>query len=560
MLMVFGVVGVVLFLAKRSKPAVTTAAWSDADSPVPISSDDPMRGDRTAPVTIVVFSDFQCPFCKKLEVTLDDVRAKYGADVRIVWKNDPLPFHPNAKPCAEAARGVFLLGGNTAFWSFHDAAFANQTSLDESHYVTWAKLAGVDGTKIKSGLSKHTWRTKIDDDTSAAKTVGVTGTPTSFVNGISVSGAQPLAVFEKVIDTELPKARARLASGTAPDRLYVELSKANFGTKAMPTATVAPPPPVAGPEVVYSIPLGTSPARGSPTALVTLVEFGDYQDPFTNRAKSTLEALQKAYGADLRIVWKDDPLPFHGQADPAAQVADEARAQKGDVVFWQVHDALVDSWTHLSNSDLLAIARRFGLDEGKVSTAILTKKWSATIAADSSMARMNGVTGTPTFFVNGRRIVGAVGEPDFRRVIDEELKTAKAAVAGGTPVAKLYDAMIGRGTVTGSTAPSPGLVVVDTLVGTGRAAAAGDKLSVHYVGTLLNGTKFDSSRDRGMPLEFTLGSGTMIKGWEEGLVGMRVGGKRKLTIPPELAYGARGSGTVPPNATLVFDVELLAIK
>ena len=564
LIMVFGIGGVVLYLsARRSpKPVATGPAWSDIDSPVPISSDDPMRGDRTALVTIVVFSDFQCPFCKKLEPTLDDVRAKYGKDVRVVWRNNPLAFHTNAKPCAEAARGVFLLGGNSAFWSFHDSAFAGSAMLDEAHYVTWATLAGVDGKAIKPGLAKHTWQSKIDDDIALAKRVGATGTPTSFINGIELSGAQPLSAFEKIIDTELPKARARLASGTAADRLYVELSKANFGTKpaptATPTVTVAPPTLA---EVVYNVPIGTSPARGSPTALVTIVEFGDYQDPYSFKAKATLEKLAKDYGSDLRIVWKDNPLVFHRQAEPSAELANEARAQKGDVVFWQVHDALLDNQLHLENADLLALARRFGLDEGKVSTAILTKKHNSAILGDETLARSMGATSTPTFFINGRRLVGAVAESEFTRRIDEEILAAKAAIAAGTPAANVYSTQITRGTIGPSTTTTTTLKMEDLVIGTGRVASPGDTVSVHYVGTLTNGTKFDSSRDRGTPFDFKLGSGVVIKGWDQGLVGMRVGGRRKLTIPPDLAYGAAGAGAkVPPNSTLVFDVELLAIK
>ncbi|MBI2712019.1 MAG: FKBP-type peptidyl-prolyl cis-trans isomerase [Bdellovibrio sp.] len=102
----------------------------------------------------------------------------------------------------------------------------------------------------------------------------------------------------------------------------------------------------------------------------------------------------------------------------------------------------------------------------------------------------------------------------------------------------------------------------DITVGNGTEAVAGKSVSVHYVGTLTDGTKFDSSYDRGTPFEFRLGGGMVIKGWDQGVAGMKVGGKRKLTIPPEMAYGARGAGNglIPPNATLVFVIELKAVN
>ena len=113
------------------------------------------------------------------------------------------------------------------------------------------------------------------------------------------------------------------------------------------------------------------------------------------------------------------------------------------------------------------------------------------------------------------------------------------------------------------TTPS-GLIIEELTVGTGAEAAAGKKVTVHYTGWLLyggeKGRKFDSSRDRNEPFEFPLGAGKVIKGWDEGVQGMRIGGSRRLTIPPELGYGARGAGgVIPPNATLVFEVELLGV-
>ena len=111
------------------------------------------------------------------------------------------------------------------------------------------------------------------------------------------------------------------------------------------------------------------------------------------------------------------------------------------------------------------------------------------------------------------------------------------------------------------TTTASGLQYTDDQQGTGTAAKAGDTVEVHYTGTLKDGTKFDSSRDRGRPFSFHLGAGRVIKGWDEGVAGMKVGGKRTLVIPANLGYGARGvPNLIPPNSELTFEVELLAIK
>jgi FKBP-type peptidyl-prolyl cis-trans isomerase FkpA len=118
----------------------------------------------------------------------------------------------------------------------------------------------------------------------------------------------------------------------------------------------------------------------------------------------------------------------------------------------------------------------------------------------------------------------------------------------------------GIGTIMGEKITDSGLKFEDLNLGKGDIAVPGDKVSVHYTGWLIEGEKFDSSLDRNQPFDFTLGKGMVIAGWDEGVAGMKVGGKRRLTIPPQLGYGARGAGgVIPPNATLVFDVELLSI-
>jgi FKBP-type peptidyl-prolyl cis-trans isomerase len=124
----------------------------------------------------------------------------------------------------------------------------------------------------------------------------------------------------------------------------------------------------------------------------------------------------------------------------------------------------------------------------------------------------------------------------------------------GTTLWKYFSGA-GPATTTGS-----GLKYLDEVVGTGESPAPGKTVIVHYTGRLENGTKFDSSVDRGQPFEFTIGVGQVIKGWDEGVMSMKVGGKRKLIVPPDLGYGARGAGPIPPNAILLFEVELLGVR
>jgi FKBP-type peptidyl-prolyl cis-trans isomerase len=141
---------------------------------------------------------------------------------------------------------------------------------------------------------------------------------------------------------------------------------------------------------------------------------------------------------------------------------------------------------------------------------------------------------------------------------------AEVTIPEAAPAAPVVDAPVPRPAAvrrSAVTVTETGLTIEDLRVGTGAEAKAGDTVTVHYVGTLPDGAKFDSSRDRGTPFEFKLGAGQVLKGWDEGVVGMKIGGLRRLTIPPRLGYGARGAaGVIPSNATLVFEVELLEVR
>jgi protein-disulfide isomerase len=424
-------------------PAVPSAAApslaeNEDDAAVPISPRNPTWGNRTARVTIVEFADFQCPFCGRAESSLAALREKYGPDdLRIVWKNSPLDMHREARAAAIAAVGVFQLGGALAFWKFHDQLFANQQDLTTENFVRWATDAGVtDLGAFRSGLASGPWADVVDADLRDGKSAGVQGTPTFFINGVFVNGAQNLEKFTSVIDAELRKAQARIDAGTPRTRVYAEMARLNH---------VAAPKADEGSEdkedttTVYKIPLGSSPVRGKPTALVTIVEFSDFQCPYCARVEPTLDALRAKYGDDLRIVWKNEPLPFHPQAEPAAQAALEVRAEKGDQAFWLMHDKLFAAQGTLSADVIARIASDVGASEAKVRAAMSGHTRKAEIAVDQDVEDDFQVAGTPNFFIDGRHMVGAQPQENFEAIIDEEIRKAKALLAKGTAAARVYD-------------------------------------------------------------------------------------------------------------------------
>jgi protein-disulfide isomerase len=436
--------------ADDSSSAATGGAWSDEESPIAVSSKDPMKGLRGAPVTIVEWSDFQCPFCSKVEPTLKQIQTTYGDKVRIIWKNEPLPFHPNAKPAAEAAQGTFALGGNDAFWKFHDSAYTNQSALSPDNYEKWAKDAGVkDMAKWKAGIAAHTFAQKVDDDNAAGQKAGANGTPHFFINGVELSGAQPFEKFKEVIDAELSKAQAKIASGTPKDRIYVAMSQDNKKNAPAPAKAKDDSGEKKDDDTtVWKVAVGNAPVLGPVNAPVTIVEFSDFQCPFCSKVEPTLKAVMAKYKDKVRLVWKNEPLPFHPRAKPCAELAMEARAEKKDPGFWAAHDKLFDNQKAQSDDDLAKYAADLGLNVDKVKAAIANNTYAKDIDADADEGDDVQASGTPHFFINGRRLVGAQPEEKFDAIIDQEIKHAADLVSKGTKPEAVYDAIMkdGKGT------------------------------------------------------------------------------------------------------------------
>lgn len=187
--------------ATANAPAELAATRVDPHSvPVP-SADAPSRGPLNAPVTIQVFSDFECPFCALAAPVVRELEAEFGSSVRVVWRNLPLPMHAHAALAAETALEVYAERGGAAFWRFHDAAFAatQRAGLDETVILSLAEAEGVDRARCRAALASHTHAPKIEADLAAADQAGINGTPAFFVNDWYAVGALPYPEMRAIV-------------------------------------------------------------------------------------------------------------------------------------------------------------------------------------------------------------------------------------------------------------------------------------------------------------------------------------------------------------------------
>jgi protein-disulfide isomerase len=406
------------------EPAATPADDSVKRYKVPIQGNEPQRGPDDALVTIVELSDFECPFCARVAPTLRLIEQRYGDDIRIVWMNNPLPFHQNAKPAATAALEAHAQKGDEGFWAMHDKIFANQGALTTGNLETMAEELGLDLSLLAKALSEDVYSETIERQQSLAWSLGARGTPGFFINGRDLHGAQPLTRFTMLIDEELASAKKLVASGTPRSKVY-ETTIANGITKVeveAPAPTAAPAP---RPSKVYDIPLPKKVrSKGSANAKVVIQEFSDFQCPVCSRVLPTLDRVQKEYGNQVRIVYRDYPLDFHEDAHLAAQAAREVFAQKGNKAFWAYHDILLANQRALSRADLEKYARQVrGIDMRAFRAALDSGKHKAGVDADMmAVARAGARIGTPAFFINGKlAIQGAYPFETFKAAIDAEL-------------------------------------------------------------------------------------------------------------------------------------------
>lgn len=416
----------------------------------------PWKGAENALVTMVVVSEFQCPFSNRVNPTVKQIMEAYKGKVKYIWLNNPLPFHKEAGMAAEAAMEVFAQKGNKGFWEFHDKLFAGQQTIRSEKQAFIEKTAasmGVNMAKLKEAIEKGKHKAEIAKDQTLARSLGAMGTPTFFINGRKLRGARPFPAFKALIDEEVTKAEATIKQGKAtPATYYASIQKTALNrVKYLPgsgPSAQRPPRKIVDPTVVYKMPVEGKPWKGAEHALVTIVESSEFQCPFCNRVNPTLAQILEAYKGKVKIVFHHNPLGFHPQAMNAAIASHEAFVQKGSKGFWTFHDKVFADQQALRRDGrafLEKVAGEVGLNMAKFKEALDKQTHKTLMEEQRKLSEKLGSRGTPGFFINGKIFSGARPFEQFKQKIDEELKKAEALVGKAGGIKKLYNYIIKDG-------------------------------------------------------------------------------------------------------------------
>ena len=382
----------------------------------------PGDGPADAPVTIVYWSDFACGYCYRVQPTLDTLNRMYPGQIR--WVHRTFPLDDDETVGAEASLAAAAQG---QFRPMNDRLYALAGRVDRAAVELIARELGLDMVRFRADLDTRVHRAQIAADKADARGLGISGTPTFFINGRPVHGSQNLKVFVDVVDQEL--ARAATTSGgydalVATGKLQADTPDSEQkGFELDPNAT-------------YRVGLGLPGHQLGPDAApVTVVVWSDFQCPYCQRSVPVVEKLRAKYGDDVRVVFRHLAMNFHKHAGLAAEAA-IAAADQGK--FWPYHDQI---WAHfgaLTRPDLESFAEAAGLDMPRFRAALDERRYRDLVVQEGATALALGVDGTPTMFVNGQPVVGSRDFDTMDKIVGAHLSRAKQAIAAGLPPGDVY--------------------------------------------------------------------------------------------------------------------------
>ena len=332
------------------------------------------------PVEIVLFSDFQCPFCaqlagpiRALETTPID-----GVDVTVRFKHFPLAMHPDA-PLAH--RAALAAAEQNKFWEMHDLLFANRQRAKRDDLLAYAARLGLDMDRFQKDLDGDRLAQLLDADKAEGARRRIDGTPTFYVNGREYVGARSLAQLKQIVENERRRAQAL----------------ADVADAAL--------------------------SRGPADAPITIELFADLQSPLSRPVMDLLNTATARYPSTLRLQFRNFPLSFHPQAALAHQAAMIAAREHR---FWEFSAYVLDHQESIREQDLIAFAGRVGLDETAFAAALADHRYAPRVDADVEDAGRRGIRGSPVIVVDGRRIDGVPSLQTLNEYIDAALMARQA--------------------------------------------------------------------------------------------------------------------------------------
>lgn len=452
-----------LLFMKRTAPGIVLGAVVFLATAFVALADDapalqlPSIGAADARVQLIVVNEFGCPACRRGKILLHRVLAQYGDLVRVSFVHNPRPAFAMSAPAAAATIAAANQG---QFWALHDLLFSTPGALDEDALRSAATaLAELDSSFVleqwEGDRDSAETREQVARQRSMALATGATATPTYFVNGRLLTGNIGFGDLSAVIDEELiaaedtgsigdewlrqrlkannPDLHAYLFEGQVPTREFlearevVETASANSGKRVI--RAIAMPADFRYPVTVRP----DDPVRGAADALVTLVEFSDFQCPSCRGLAPILRELLQRYPKDVRLVFKQEPLGYHSLAMRAAEASLCAHDQGA---FWGMHDRMFDGG--LQSQQLESYAESLDLDLGAWKQCVEKGAHRDRIKEDAALARKVKALGTPHTFFNGRKVAGVRSVDWFSTLVDTELARARALIADGTPPGQVY--------------------------------------------------------------------------------------------------------------------------
>ncbi len=370
----------------------------------------PMMGATDAKATLVEMTDYECPYCVRAEATVQTLRRTYGRDLRVFVAESPLPMHERADDIATFALIASEAG---VFEQAHTLLFAEPRKHSDDDLTALSAKLGM-GSFMRSQASVTRAKKGLEKSQALARGVHATGTPTFFVNGRAITGAQPIETFRTMIDEELVHANELLESGVARKDLYDAL---------MQEARKNPPPPGDGDVVedtfvADAVGVGGLHMAGDTRAPHTIVLFTDLECPFCARLDGQLRGFVASH-PDVKVAVRQRPLAMHPNARTWALAAIAADAQGKLPAFMEKAFA---ERTDRSAAALDRVAQEVGLDVARLHRDMESAVTLEALRADEALADKLGARGTPTSFFDGHRVVGA--QPNA--VFDETMKKALA--------------------------------------------------------------------------------------------------------------------------------------